>query len=126
MRSTTEHLEKMRLTDCARPSTRDDGMNGVFLVHVRGCRLTVVASNGRDWAESGLAPPVWEHVSVSMRGRCPLWYEMAAVKDLFFEPHELVLQFHPPQAEHINLHENCLHLWRPVGIEVPLPPRECV
>ena len=54
----------------------------------------------------------WEHVSVSLPNRCPTWAEMCFVKALFWEDHEAVIQFHPPQSEYVNVHPYCLHLWR--------------
>ena len=65
----------------------------------------------------------WEHVSVSTRGRCPNWPEMCLVKNLFWSPEDCVIQYHPPEAEYVNDHPYCLHLWRPQGVAVPIPPR---
>lgn len=31
-----------------------------------------------------------------------------------------------PRTVHVNTHDHCLHLWKPVGVEIPLPPIECV
>lgn len=25
----------------------------------------------------------------------------------------------PPQSEYINVHKNCLHLWRPTNVKLP-------
>lgn len=70
-------------------------------------------------ASTGLG---WDHVSVSRPDRVPDWYEMEAVKRLFFWPTETAMQLHVPPADHINNHENCLHLWRPLDVEIPRPP----
>lgn len=64
----------------------------------------------------------WEHVSVSTKGRPPNWDEMCYVKDLFWDAEDTVLQFHPPRSSYVNQHANCLHLWRPAGVNVTLPP----
>jgi hypothetical protein len=66
----------------------------------------------------------WDHVSVSVAGerRCPLWFEMAWVKDQFFMPDEAAMQLHPPHASYVNNHAFCLHLWRPQAETIPLPP----
>lgn len=74
--------------------------------------LTVIASAGEGW----------EHVSVSTPKRCPTWAEMEHVKRMFFEEHETVMQLHVPPSDHISLHHFCLHLWRPIGVEIPRPP----
>lgn len=78
-------------------------------------RLVIVASDGLGW----------EHVSVSVRDgkrvRTPVWDEMAHVKDVFWDDEDVVVQFHPRRSEYVNCHENVLHLWRPVGIELPTP-----
>lgn len=68
----------------------------------------------------------WDHVSVSLAKRCPTWDEMCWVKNLFWRPDECVVQFHPPAADHINYHSTCLHLWRRVDGDFPMPPKECV
>lgn len=87
---------------------------GAFLVKLRpgGPAFKVIASSGEGW----------DHVSISLPGRCPTWSEMSAFKDLFFEPEDAVMQLHPPVSDYVNLHPFCLHLWRPLEAEIPLPP----
>lgn len=82
-----------------------------------GRALQVIACDGE---ETG-----WEHVSVSVIDqptRCPGWPEMCAVKDLFWPPEEPVMQLHPAESDYVNLHQGCLHLWRPTHTSIPLPP----
>jgi hypothetical protein len=88
--------------------------------------LLILVSDGDDWEECKLAGQPWEHVSVSNVQRCPTWEEMAWVKDLFFEPEECVVQYHPPKSQHVNVADTCLHLWRPTWNAVVMPPVECV
>jgi hypothetical protein len=64
----------------------------------------------------------WEHVSVSCQNRTPTWEEMCAVKDMFWEPDELVVQYHPREVDYVNHHPHCLHLWRPMRQRLPTPP----
>lgn len=64
----------------------------------------------------------WEHLSVSLADRCPTWEEMCFLKDLFWEPEETVVQYHPPKSEYVNIAKNCLHLWRYRG-DMPRPPK---
>jgi len=66
----------------------------------------------------------WEHVSVSARHRCPTLEEMCKVKDLFWGEEETVVQFHPAKSKYVNHHPHCLHLWKQVGLEMNLPPKE--
>ena len=54
----------------------------------------------------------WEHVSVSFRDRCPTWDEMCVAKDVFWKPDEACMELHPPEAEYVNIHKYCLHIWR--------------
>lgn len=68
----------------------------------------------------------WDHVSVSRKKRCPNWAEMSQVKALFFYPREMAIQFHVPEDQHINFHPFTLHLWRPWGRQIDLPPPEFV
>jgi hypothetical protein len=99
------------------------GNNGAFLIPQRGgaMPLRVIASD-----EGMPGGPAWEHVSVSRPDRCPSWAEMCLVKDLFWSPEDTVVQYHPPKSDYVNNHPYCLHLWRPVGIELPRPPASMV
>jgi hypothetical protein len=116
------------------------------------CRtLTIIVSDGREWGQpldrptaeeiAALSPhmqahlsrvmgdspqivlpdPPWEHVSVSA-STTPTWAEMCWVKGLFWDPDELAIQLHPPEADYVNVHARCLHLWRPIGVALPVPP----
>lgn len=106
----------------------DSGPYGAFRVvcPLTRARLTVIASDGRDWADCGLPSEPWEHVSVSALNRCPTWEEMAWVRRLFWLPEECVVQFSPPESVYVNDHPHVLHWWRPVGVTIPLPPLPCV
>ncbi len=89
-----------------------------ILLNYRGYRLLVIATTGEGW----------EHVSVSVPGtqRCPTWEEMDFVKDFFWTDSETVMQLHVPRADQVNDHPYCLHLWRPLGDTIPVPPPELV
>jgi len=73
----------------------------------------------------------WEHVSVTLwkqKGkkwkaveRTCTWAEMCHIKSLFWEDDEAVMQLHPPKEDWVSTHPYCLHLWRPVDGEIPLP-----
>ena len=73
----------------------------------------------------------WEHVSVSCRddnlgfpvSKMPTWNQMCQIKDLFWDTDECVIQFHPPKSEYVNQHQNCLHLWKKVGVNMETPPK---
>ena len=97
----------------ASPYGLGDDQNGWFMIPLKhGQRVRVIASNGMGW----------EHVSVSRSDRCPTWEEMCQVKALFWGDDDCVVQYHPSHSEYVNNHQNCLHLWRPVGIAMPMPP----
>ena len=68
----------------------------------------------------------WEHVSVSMRNRCPTWEEMCYIKNLFWEEDDCVVQYHPPKSDYVNMAKFCLHLWKPKELELPRPPKHYV
>lgn len=65
----------------------------------------------------------WDHVSVSRQNRAPNQIELDQVFRLFFRPDEDAVQFFVPAADHVNIHENCLHLWRPRRFPMPRPPQ---
>jgi hypothetical protein len=64
----------------------------------------------------------WEHASVSLEQRTPVWQEMERIKRLVWNDDETAMQLHVPVAEHINCHPDCLHLWRPLNAQIPRPP----
>lgn len=94
------------------------GNNGAFIVPNEFGRvhLQVIASDGENW----------EHVSVSLPSRCPTWEEMCYIKSLFWDEEDTVVQYHPAKSEYVNVHQYCLHLWRPIGIEFPKPHKDMV
>ena len=96
-------------------STEEMGNNGAFVVGPAPRRtqtLRVLASDGGGW----------EHVSVSLPNRVPSWEEMCFVRNLFWDPDDTVMQLHPPHSSYVNNHPFCLHLWRPIGQTIPVPP----
>lgn len=105
--------EKYRVLGGDLASDESYGNNGAFLVRLERSQICfVIASDGMNW----------EHVSVSRQDRSPTWDEMSQVKAMFWDDEDCVVQFHPPRSEYINNHPNCLHLWRPTGIDIPRPP----
>ncbi len=114
-RITPADAERLRIP-AVMASTAEMGMNGLFYVpYVREMLRCIVSD------QAG-----WEHVSVSLRSRCPTWGEMCAIKNLFWDEDEVVVQFHPAKSDYVNCHPYCLHLWRPVGGVFPMPPAEMV
>lgn len=105
-------VEQFRVLSGPMGSDISLGNNGAFqLTSPSGTPLFVIVSDGRGW----------EHVSVSTERRCPRWDEMDFVKRLFWDDEETVIQLHPPRSRWINNHPYCLHLWKPTGVEIPLP-----
>ena len=90
----------------------DGRTNGYAVVEGPNRPLTIIFSDGMGW----------DHVSVSTPNRCPNWNEMCFVKSLFWANDDAVMQLHPPQSDYVNIHEYCLHLWRPQEATIPLPP----
>lgn len=93
--------------------------NGMFVLPSPIARrvLLCVVSNGSGW----------EHVSVSARQgkpegktRLPTWDEMCLVKASFWGEDDNVVQFHPPESAYVD-YAQVLHLWRPVGWDIPWP-----
>lgn len=117
-----KNIEPFRVREGPMASSRFDGNNGAWRIPgpIAGdgsrATLTVIASDGLGW----------EHVSVSTPRRTPTWEEMSYVKDLFWPEDECVVQYHPPRSVYRNHHEHCLHLWRPIGAEIPMPDPELV
>jgi hypothetical protein len=116
MKSNNPDIEKFRYTGPGIfSSDKSLGNNGYFVIKYKKVILKVVVSDQLGW----------DHVSVSpaIKKRTPTWGEMCCIKDLFFEPEETVIQFHPPKSQYINNHPYCLHLWRNHSQEIILPPK---
>lgn len=92
--------------------------------------LGVIADNGRSWMDAALPGEPWEHVSVSVAkhpSRTPTWRELEYVKRAFWEDDECAMQLHLPLADHVSPgFGQVLHLWRPTGEVIPVPPKSCV
>lgn len=112
--------EKFRVKRGVMSSDSSFGNNGQFIIphpKIKDYFFITIASDGNGW----------EHVSVSIYSkrikvdRCPTWEEMCFLKGLFWDKEDVVMQLHPAESEYVNNSKNCLHLWRPVGIEIPTP-----
>lgn len=109
--------EKNRITAGHLASDPSYGNNGAFKVPYKHGQIHyvffVIASDGMGW----------EHVSVSFKNvdRSPTWDEMCFIKNIFWDDTDTVLQYHPPKSKYINNHPHCLHLWRPIDKDVPVP-----
>lgn len=112
----SDKLENGRITEGYFGSQRGSGPFGAFSIDSPNRTvLKIIASGAHEISEG------WEHVSVSLKNRCPNWEEMCFVKDLFWLPEECVIQFHPPKSDYVNCHPYCLHLWKP-PFDLPTPP----
>lgn len=103
------------------PENIDWSKNGCFIIPApMGMNYACIAAVGKGW----------EHVSVHMfhdkQLKTPTWDEMCHVKDMFWSKEDTVLQFHPSKSNYINIHNHTLHLWRPIGIDFPMPPQNLV
>lgn len=87
-----------------------DRENGCFVISKR--EMVVVVSSGEGW----------EHVSVSLKTRCPTWEEMEEIKRRFWAPEDTCMQLHVSETDHRNCHPYCLHIWRPTAQLIPCPP----
>jgi len=95
------------------------GLAGAFRLIAPGGALVLALSSG---SASEANDTGWEHVSASCEKRCPTWEEMCWVKDLFWDEHEMCVQYHPPKSEYVNFHEHVLHIWKSVDMSIPMPP----
>lgn len=117
-RTLPSEVEAMRIKPGPYASDYTYGANGAFSIRNplaqdnKSKIIFVIVSN-----QAG-----WDHLSASLTHRCPRWEEMEYLKRLFFEPDEIAYELHVAESKHINRHPYCLHIWRPQGIKIPLPP----
>lgn len=116
--------EQFRWKNAPRGYSSEEGSRfGAFRIPGRAANGRALAVIAIDGEETG-----WEHVSVSLPDspkKCPSWDEMCIVKRLFWTPDCCVVQFHPAEAEYVDVAQ-VLHLWRNVRTAFPAPPRICV
>ena len=110
-------LDSFRVRTGPYASETGDDYGSFFIPGPCGHELKVIASPGDAHEDIP-----WEHVSVSLRNRCPNWPEMDFIKRLFWSDEEAVMQLHPPRSEWVNNYNYCLHMWRPLNATIPLPP----
>jgi hypothetical protein len=130
MKKDSTHLNPFRNRNHPQFKTEDtDGMTGYFVIPVaEDAWALTIASPGNE-----LMP--WEHVSArigykkyhgKMAERLPTWDEMCLLKEIFWDNDECVMQLHPKESDYVNQHPLVLHLWKPVGMEIPTPPKVAV
>jgi hypothetical protein len=120
-----KYLNMCRVRDCPPQwrSTDSDGMNGLFVISFSAERGSIYMLKCLASDQAG-----WEHVSVTDQTNrksqlvCPTWEMMCRIKRAFWDDDECVIEYHVPLSEWVNEHPGCLHLWRPIGIELPRPP----
>lgn len=114
--------EQYRVTTGPLGSTRANGNDGHFLIQLSNRSTAyIIASSGMGWEH--VSVHVVEQSGFNRNDRTPTWSEMCKIKAFFWEPEDTVIQYHPPESEYINNHKHTLHLWRPIGIEIPRPPK---
>lgn len=126
MRTDWTHLEPHRLRKGEYGTNTGDTF-GFFLFTDKNRQIRAMAVDGK---ETG-----FEHVSVSVKylnakgnavDTMPTWEDMCRMKRLFWEPTEWCVQYHPAEADYVNMKDNVLHIWRYVSEEFPTPRSECV
>jgi hypothetical protein len=103
------------------------GNNGFFIIphhRIIDYFYNVQASDGMGWEHVSITLTKKENIGkvrIKKVERCPTWEEMCYIKNLIWGEDLTVMQLHPPKSEYVNMHEYCLHLWKPVGVEINLP-----
>lgn len=122
--------EQYRISEGRMGSTAEAGNNGAFQIPNKGGATThrVSLRKHRMMFVVASAGEGWEHVSVHVYDAfheifyIPDWNEMCYIKELFWDPEDVVMQLHPKKSEYVNNHKHVLHLWRPIIEIIPTPP----
>lgn len=124
--------EKFRQRESGPYSSKEGDTFGYFLISPQKLgktktsrALKVIAADGYvEEAPGSLVNTGWAHASVSLLRslECPSWDEMMLIRKLFWEPEACVIQFGPPEKEHISIHPGCLHWWQFTAGPTPMPP----
>lgn len=92
--------------------TENDGMGGRYYEKQSGKWLNFIFSYQLGW----------EHLSISMPNKTPSWEQMCIMKDIFWDKDECCVQYHPKEEDYVNMHQHCLHIWKPIEEKLPIPP----
>lgn len=63
-----------------------------------------------EWQDSD-PETQWLHVSMSFRSKLPTYQDMKIVKSVFIGDDRIAFQVFPATDQHVNIHENTLHLF---------------
>jgi len=88
----------------------DGSRHGLYEIPVKDGKVRTFKCVASVHTRPGL--PDLEHVSVQGKKGTPSWEVMCAIKDIFWEPEDEVIQYHPKKSEYVNMHPNVLHMWR--------------
>lgn len=93
------------------------GHSIMFPMHTAWIKLPDCGTCSVIWSENEAG---MEHVSISPKKklRIPTWDDMCVLKETFFRDSEEAYEIHPKKSEYVNMVENCLHLWKPIGQEL--------
>lgn len=58
----------------------------------------------------------WMHISCSRKNKLPSWEDLKAIKRWFIGDDAPAVQVLPREADYVNIHPNCLHLWAPAEV----------
>jgi len=122
MKQNNKDIEPFRVIRGAFATNKAHGNNGHFFIPYNSKYLLCIVSDGAGW----------EHVSFRIvnkkntRSWIGDYRAMKFVKEMFWEDTECVVQYFPPKKDHINMHDNVLHLWKPTDQELPMPKKVMV
>lgn len=121
-----QHFEQDELKSLnSEPGQRE----GAFVFLKGEVNLSVLVQISDGWEHVSVAGQTMQMVDNEMKTQpvMPTWDDMSAIKAVFFEEEETVIQIHPPRSMNASAHDCTLHLWRPTGkVEFPLPPESLV
>ena len=113
--------EKYRVLIGKFASSKSDENNGTFFIPFnlkKTLYANIIVSDGVGWEHLSIHLSYRNGIDVK---RTPTWEEMCKIKDMFWDEHDCVIQYHPPKSDYVNQHKYCLHLWNPIDYVIPIP-----
>ncbi len=80
------------------------GEDGAAFSHQDGRNVIVSVARESDGKR-------WLHASISRMGKMPTYDDLCEMKRLFVGRTRKAVEVFAPEAEHVNLHPTCRHLW---------------
>lgn len=120
------HIWRSNILDFPLPNNEDynkqTNIENINIPRKKGYyNISIIQTN--DWKRIQVSLLNWWHQQLKV---FPTWDEMCAIKDIFFNDDEAIIEIHPSDEYKIYEKDYTIDLWKPLNKELPLPNPDLV